>query len=93
MNSLQFRRPYQPPAHDKGLIREGFGVVIPLPASVLPPHRPVLVCLLTCRLRRGSKTVGLQDSPKRVQKMTEYVREDLIVSLAVGTYIVAVFRS
>jgi hypothetical protein len=45
MNSLQFGRHYQSPAHDKGLIREGFGVVIPLPASVLSPHRPVLLYL------------------------------------------------
>jgi hypothetical protein len=41
---------------------------------------------LTCRLSRGSKTVGLQIFSEEVQEMTESVREDLIVSLAVWTY-------
>ena len=81
MNSLQFRRHYQPPSHDKGLIREGFDVVIPLPASVLSPHRPVLVCLSNMYAQER-----FQDSrPASILLKRVSVREDLIVSLAVGT--------
>ena len=78
MNSLQFRRHYQPPSHDKGLIREGFDVVIPWPASVLSPHRPVLSNMYAQERFQDSRPASIL--LKRVS-----VREDLIVSLVVGT--------
>ena len=50
MNSLQFRRHYQLPSHDKGLIREGFDVFIPLPARYSRRIVRSSYASLTCKL-------------------------------------------